>query len=356
MDFNDIKIRLVRTLDSLNGRFNEDIEKNITIQSTKDGNSKIFSATFGNESEAAIINRIFLILYNLASLKDHLKTCLEKNGYDKNIVEKEVNNSLYLQVLIDLVNQEKHGYPLTRTNRSGKNPIIDKPSQFLGLTPELGLPGTFFAIGIDKAYTFSGQSTIIIDAEIWDDTGNFLFRLDELVNICYLKWITIANTYNCSDESLEEFTAKKVNSPAVFMQYMSVETIETTQSYKIKVLKGSVSYTEYFYEIIENRYVLVDPNGPIRVLYGNVYRSNEEIGRDFNELLDSLMNDTVKIAIDDYSKSDDFHLGVHTLKSQGDLILENGMMKVIDVNSNGPFKIVEKITMKIEFKVDVSKA
>ena len=62
-----------------------------------------------------MINKIFIIFYNLASLKDNIKNCLEKKGLDKNLIEIEINNSLHLQVLIDIVNQEKHGYPLKKT-------------------------------------------------------------------------------------------------------------------------------------------------------------------------------------------------------------------------------------------------
>lgn len=108
MDFNDITFRLNKTLTSMNGRFDENILRGIKIEYGQTEKTKWMEMTIGNDDTETIINKIFLILYNLASLKDHLKNCLRSKNLNQNVIEDEINNSLHLQVLIDLVNQEKH--------------------------------------------------------------------------------------------------------------------------------------------------------------------------------------------------------------------------------------------------------
>ena len=200
MDFNDIKTRLERTLSSLNARFDDNVEERIKITYVQSDHSIGMMVKFGNDDTKNILNKIFMILHNLASLKDHLKNCLKSKGYDQNIVETEINGSLHLQVLIDIVNQDKHGYPLTRTKRSGKNPVIKDPKQVLKLSTgtEPHSSARFVMSLDDGSYQINGQSTIAINADVCDDQGNILFGLDELVDTCFAKWENIAKTYSCS--------------------------------------------------------------------------------------------------------------------------------------------------------------
>lgn len=198
MDFNDLKARLERTLSSLNARFDEEVEEGIRITHVQSDRSIGMSVRFGNDDTETILNKIFIILHNLASLKDHLKKCLESKGHDPNIVETEIEGSLHLQVLIDIVNQEKHGYPLTKHVRSYKNPVIKDPKQALristGTEPH---SSARFIISPDGSYQIHGQKSIVIDADICDDQGNSLFGLDELVDTCFAKWENIAKKYIC---------------------------------------------------------------------------------------------------------------------------------------------------------------
>lgn len=354
MDFNDIKSRLIRTLNSLNGRYDGNIEKNINTFFSKEGNFVSQTTTFGNKNEEELNYNIISILQILATFKDHLKKCLKKNNYGEQLIEGEINDSLHLQVLMDLVNQEKHGYPLTKTTRSKKDPIITNPLQWLGLSPEPGSDAMLFAIENNGNTITHGQSSIFINAEIRDSAGNFLFSLDELVNTCYIKWLTIANTYNCCDVSIDEFKSRIVSSPATLIQNLSVIFEERPQVCKIEV-NGNVRCTEIFYEFVDNQYLMIDNTVPVpmRMLYGSENRSNEEMGREYDELLRNFMSDIVIKKIDEFKKSDGFQLGTHSLESQGDLILERGIMKVKAEMSNEPFKIVEKITMQTKFKIKV---
>ena len=189
MNYNDIKFRIERTLESLKGRFDEDVESHENYEFYTRGNEQRVSITWGTKDEKKLLNSIMSILHNLASLKDHLKNALKEKGHDPQIVEDEINNSLHLQVLIDIVNQEKHGSPLKKP-RSNKNPVIDYPRQ-----------GFYMASVIrdedGNVLSKDGPPTMKIDALIRDGDKNILFYHDELVETCYAKWRAIARKYNC---------------------------------------------------------------------------------------------------------------------------------------------------------------
>ncbi len=112
----------------MNARFDNDIRKNTNVEFIQTDKGTGTRTTFGKSDENSYLNNIMIILHNLANIKDNLIKSLEAKGKTKQqakrIVEDEINSSLHLQVLIDMVNQEKHGYPLTLHIRSHKNPLI----------------------------------------------------------------------------------------------------------------------------------------------------------------------------------------------------------------------------------------
>ena len=198
MDFNDLKSRLEKTFSSIGNFSNYNIINNSIITDEDMGSHHTLTVTFGNDDKLTMENKIFLVLYNLSSVKDHLKNCLTTIGYDPKEVETEINSSLHLQVLIDLVNQEKHGYPLKGRNRSGKNPIMKGVEQVLTLQKDFKGNNSFsISFSSNGTVTSKGNSSIDIVADIFDDKNNKLFDLDELVETCYTKFENIAKKYGC---------------------------------------------------------------------------------------------------------------------------------------------------------------
>ena len=188
MDYNDIKSRIERTLISLNGRFDEEIDEHTHFEFYELNGQQRVSITFGTEDEQKVINPILIVLHNLASLKDNIKNALKTKGHDPQLAEDEINNSLHLQVLVDIVNQEKHGSPLKKS-RSHKHPVIKEAKQSLRMGRAIR----------DEEGNVTGSEfgpVMVINATIRDDKGNRLFGLDELVETCYSKWRGIIKTYN----------------------------------------------------------------------------------------------------------------------------------------------------------------
>lgn len=180
MDYNNIQFRLSRTFKSLESRYDDDVDKYTRIETWEDGNGE--SWHFGVEDESDTLNKVMIILHNLASLKDHLKNSFKENNLDPKIVENEIDKSPHLQVLIDIINQEKHGTPL-RNPRSKKNPTI------------IGLSN-----GMRMADPRTGEEkfTMFIDGTIVDKNGKRIFGLDELVENCFSIWEDLSKKINIS--------------------------------------------------------------------------------------------------------------------------------------------------------------
>lgn len=198
MEFNDVTARLARTLASMNGRFDQEVTKHLKRELIFDQRDRLQADHFFVEQDQADTeNKILIILHNLASLKDHLKNFLRANRHDPQLVENEINQSLHLQVLIDLVNQEKHGYPLTRNNRSGKNPVIKNAMKAMSISTG-SEPNSVAGISGDfgGAIQVTGNSKITIMAWIHDHSGAMIFTLDDLVNTSFEKLNNLAMRYS----------------------------------------------------------------------------------------------------------------------------------------------------------------
>ena len=191
MDYNNVNIRLKRIYASINQKNKYGLEvlagmHNETIKEPDGGFQVIFS--FGNDIDT--LNQIQNVISNLANLKDILKDCMEEQGKDKQIIENEIDKSIALQLILDLSNQEKHGYPLEKIRRSKKDPLIknirtaispsDKPDNVRYSGP-----------GGSAAYNVM----ISIRADIVDSTDQHLFTLDELLNQAIKDWENIIKIF-----------------------------------------------------------------------------------------------------------------------------------------------------------------
>lgn len=202
MDYNDISSRLKRVLASMNERFDDEIAVYTTVtkndkkidEKTNEFNLKV-EYHFGKHDQETLINRISIILYNIASLKDHTKNNIKNAGGSPQLVEDEINNSLHLQVLVDIVNQEKHGYPL-RSRRSLKDPLITKIRESYQVTASSANKGSAFIFMTQDGFKHvgDGKEQMVITAEITDGDGKLLFSLDELVETSFAKMEKLIST------------------------------------------------------------------------------------------------------------------------------------------------------------------
>lgn len=194
MDFNDINLRLERVYSSVNARIDSMVMDNVNLTHEKTISWWVISLTFdyGN-NESDNLNKILMIVHNLANLKDHLKSQLKLKGKSDKNIENEINKSDFLKIILDLSNQDKHGYPLTKTRRSEKDPKILNIEKWFGIVPwESSAEFIFSPFGWGMQNI---NGAIYITADIVDLAGVHLYSLDTLIVWALADWEWIIKTY-----------------------------------------------------------------------------------------------------------------------------------------------------------------
>ena len=199
MDYDDINSRLKRLYLSLGQRFETNIFEHEQSKVARDGNKVTVTISFdGKHDVDETRNRINTIISNLANLKDHLKTKLKQKGGNPQEIENEINQSLPLQLVLDLNNQEKHGYPLKETKRSKKDPKIINVSKGISSIP--GMNATRF---IRDSITGAGHTdnmAVVITGEVVDGQGNLLYSFNDLINRSSDAWETIVTKFHLNQD------------------------------------------------------------------------------------------------------------------------------------------------------------
>jgi len=181
MDFNDLNSRLKRLSLALDKRYELDIKPQVNISRKVSGDIHEIGFSFGAMEETEMIERIFSVINNIAGLKDHLKNKLESIGKNPKLVESMINGSKALSLVLDLWNQDKHGYPLKKTNRSNLSPQIVNVDQGLVISNSSNKASVSFTITEDSAsYASSENAAIAISGEVVDDSGKFIISVENM--------------------------------------------------------------------------------------------------------------------------------------------------------------------------------
>lgn len=196
MDYNDINLRLRCLYLSIDRQYESDVLQHMQTKTERyeDGKFTITIDFNAKHDEHETINRINSIIAGLANLKDHLMTKLKLQGGNPQDIENEINQNLPLQLILDLHNQEKHGYPLTKIRRSGKDPKIINISK--AISPKPGVIATAFIRDPVTGAGVTNNMAIVITAEIVDSQGNSLYYLKDLIDKSLNIWELIIAKYN----------------------------------------------------------------------------------------------------------------------------------------------------------------
>lgn len=192
MDFNDLQLRLERIYTAIGDLTDWEIQKyvKITIVGDVDDPNKTAVISFDNgKSESELTNIVVVTIEHFAKLKDHLK---KKLGSRDQLVEDNINKSFELQLIMDLYNAEKHGYPLQRPDRSHKSPRIQNIKTVLTIPPQE-------VIGINtrtREVVVQGNCHIKVLAEIVDKNGVFICSLSQLVDTAMREWEHFIRDHN----------------------------------------------------------------------------------------------------------------------------------------------------------------
>lgn len=182
MDFNDINLRLERLYTAVGEQYDYSIEKHIKHEIVSLGGTRKQSRiTFGNNTPAEVFNKVFNVIHALAGLKDHLKTKMRRIGQSPQKVEDFINGNRELSLVLDLDNQDKHGSPLTKTNRSGTNPQLVNLQQALSGDGHSTLSITFDGLTGEIA-SQDGPLKIVIIGDVIDESGNKIMALEHMLD------------------------------------------------------------------------------------------------------------------------------------------------------------------------------
>ena len=190
MDYNNVQTRLGKIYTSVGEQFSYGYEALDTTH-TEIRDNYISISFFNPNDELKVLNQINSVIANLANIKDCLKKKLEHRGDDPKVIEKEIDNSIHLQVILDLSNQKKHGYPLTKTRRSKRDPLIKNVGRVL--SPSNKPDNIRYEKGDGSAIM---NAMVMIRADITDSQGNILYRLNDLVENALNFWEQIIEKHN----------------------------------------------------------------------------------------------------------------------------------------------------------------
>jgi hypothetical protein len=163
---------------------------NATVIQT--GNVKaVFQDFRGGFSDDELSNQAHSVIHNIANLRDHLRRWAGQNGRDKAKVDQTIDNSLDLQIVQDLSNNDKHGYPPRDGGRSGKCPQLIEINRVMRLQIQAKkgsmIAMTIGAGGVPK-FIGDGSAKAVVTGEVVDNAKNRIGDLYEIANKAVEAW------------------------------------------------------------------------------------------------------------------------------------------------------------------------
>ncbi|MBA5872237.1 MAG: hypothetical protein GDA68_19900 [Nitrospira sp. CR2.1] len=135
-------------------------------------------------TEPQISNLAHTLIHNIANLRDHLRRWAGKNGLDQKDIERTIAGCAALQMIIDLSNNDKHGYPSRDGGHSKRSPKLLDVKRVLrmsaGPVAGLGIAIVFMPTGPKQIASGGGFSQVLVTGSVVDGSGAPLGDLYEL--------------------------------------------------------------------------------------------------------------------------------------------------------------------------------
>jgi hypothetical protein len=160
--------------------------------------SALFQDFRGGLSQEQLSNQAHLVIHNIANLRDHLRRWAAQKGLNRDKVDQTVKSSFELQVIQDLSNNDKHGYPPRDGGCSGKAPQLGE------VTRVLRLCGSGVATFTGGAPQITGDSTAeaVVTAEIFDQAGGRIGDLHDVAAEAVSAWEKLLKDFNADLQRL----------------------------------------------------------------------------------------------------------------------------------------------------------
>ena len=152
----------------------------------------VYQDFLGGLTEPQLSNLAHTIIHNIANLRDHLRRWAGRNGQDPKGIDKTVAGSVALQVIIDLSNNDKHGYPPRDGGLSKKSPKLAEVKRVLRIStgpgPGSGVAIVFTPSGPKQITSGGGFSQVVVTGSVVDGNGASLGDLYDLGNEALKAW------------------------------------------------------------------------------------------------------------------------------------------------------------------------
>ena len=193
MNADDINSRIKRLYLALGKNVDDNIAEHILIEHRKTKTGGAVSISFGGkDDELELEEQVMSVIAHLAKLKDHLKNELELRGFQRSLIEDEINQSESLQLIIDLDNAEKHGTKLHKP-RSDKKPKVINLQH--AITQKNSNEPSVFQINPFSGEFKSSNSVITITGDVVDKNGVRICSISNLITEALETWERFIDKY-----------------------------------------------------------------------------------------------------------------------------------------------------------------
>lgn len=142
-------------------------------------------------SDQELLNQVYTLIHNIANLRDHLRKWASHNGHNKAKVDQTIDNCFELQIIMDLSNNDKHGYPPRDGGHSGKSPHLIDINRVLRLQTQAKKGSKIgMTIGSDGVPKFTGNGTAkaVVTGGVIDKDNKRIGDLYDIANIAVEAW------------------------------------------------------------------------------------------------------------------------------------------------------------------------
>lgn len=166
----------------------------------------VFQDFRGSFSDDDLSNYAHTVIHNIANLQDHLRRWAAHNGHEKTKVDQIVANSLDLQIIKDLSDNDKHGYPRRDGGYSGKYPQLVNINRVMQLKTQAKKGSTSgMTLGTDGVPKFFGDGTAkaIITGDVVNNNNNRIGDLHEIATKAVEAWEQLLADFGLIDITKE---------------------------------------------------------------------------------------------------------------------------------------------------------
>lgn len=145
----------------------------------------------GGLSDDELLNQAYTVIHNIANLRNHLLRWAVQNGHDKRKVDQAVKNCLELQIIKDLSNNDKHGYPPRDGGHSGKCPQLVEINRVMRLQTQAkkgSRVGMTLGPGGLPRFIGDGTAKAVVTGDVVDSDNNRVGDLYDIVNKAVEAW------------------------------------------------------------------------------------------------------------------------------------------------------------------------